>query len=214
MGSIVDLAYVSNMAANRKPFLTDLTETLDSIQTYVNSTSTDAINDILIDSWPSGYATTADGTGRFVNSDLYDKLSAVDTYTGGNVTIAAVGAWTNVDATNAAITFTPDYLAGDFLVTFQFNISVVTTNAVNEAQIRFRLTDSTSNSDAIANVHFVTGVNATTTVVPVTLQHEFGSLTAAAHTVLLQYFIVTTTATTIVVRANTDSPIAMEAHKI
>lgn len=214
MGSIADLDYTDNMAASKKPLLTDLRTALDSIETFINSTVVDAVNDILIDAWPSGYAVTTGGDGRFSNSDLYDKLTAVDSYTGGNIAISTTGAWTDVDTTNAAITFTPDYLAGDFKVTFQFNLSAVTTNATNELLIRFRLTDGSTESTAIANIHHVTGVNAVTTVTPVTLVHQFDSLAASAQTVKLQYYIATLTATTVNVLANSNSPIAIQAEKI
>jgi hypothetical protein len=214
MGSIADLNYTDNMDSNRQPFLTDLRETLDSIETYVNSVVADCVNDILIDGWPTGYAPTADGSGNFTSSDLYDKLTAMDTYTGGNIAISTTGAWTDVDTTNAAITLTPDYLAGDFRVTFQFNLSAVTTNATNELLIRFRLTDSSEESDYIANVHLVTGVNATTHVIPISISHEFDLWSVASKTVKLQYYITTLTANTVNVLANTNSPIAMQAEKI
>lgn len=215
MGSLTDFSITNNLASNEKPVLTTLNEALTSIETYINTTLVDAVNDILIDAWPSGYAVTTDGTGRFQNSDLYDKLTAVDTYTGGNISISTTGSWTDVDTTNAAVTVTPDYLTGDFKATFQFNLSAVTTNATNEILIRFRLTDGSEESDAIANIHLVTGVNATTHIIPVTLEHEFDSLTGdAAATVKLQYFIQTLTANTVAVLANTNSPIAMQIEKI
>lgn len=214
MGSIADLTWTDNFAANKKPLLTDLRTALDSIQTYVNSTQTDAINDLLIDCFPSGYAVTAAGDGRFENSDLYDKLTAQSKYTGGNIAISTTGAWTDVDTSNAAISITPDYLAGDFKALFQFNLSAVTTNATNELLIRFRLTDGSTNSDAIANIHLVTGVSATTHVIPVSLAYEFDAWSVAAKTVKLQYFIATLTANTVNVLANTNSPIAMQVEKI
>ena len=214
MGSIADLSYTNNMASGRKPLLTDLVETLDSIQTYINSTVTDAVNDILIDAWPSGYAVTTAGDGRFTTSDLYDKLTAVDSYTGGDIAISTAAAWTDVDSTNAAITFTPDYLAGDFKVTVQFSVQCVSSNATNEANLFFRLTDSSSNSTAIAKIHLVTGVSTTTTTTPVTLVHEFDSLAASSQTVKLQYYITTRTAMTINVLANSDTPIALQVEKI
>lgn len=214
MGSIADLDYTDDMAPTKKPLLTDLRTALDSIETYINSTVADAINDILIDSWPSGYAATVAGTGNFTNSDLYDKLTASDTYTGGDITISTTGAWTDVDTTNAAVAFTPDYLAGDFKATFQFNVSAVTTNATNAILVRFRLTDGSTESDFIANIHHVTGVDAVTIIAPVSITHEFDSLAASAQSVKLQYYIVTQTAVTLKVLANSNSPIAMQVEKI
>jgi len=214
MATIADLNYTDNMAANKKPLLTDLRASLDSIETYINDSLKDNLIQFVGDAFPSGYAFSSDAVEKFTTSDLYDKLTAQATYTGGNITIATTAAWTDVDASNARVQITPDYLTGDFKVVCQFNVSVVTTNATNEADLRFRLTDSTTNSNAIANVHLVTGVNATTTVVPVTLVHEFDSWSTAIKTVKLQYFINTTTATTILVRANTNSPIAFQVEKI
>lgn len=214
MGSIADLDYTDNMAANKKPLLTDFRETLDSFETYINSTVVDAINDILIDAWPSGYSVTTNGDGRFTSSDLYDKLTNQTKYTGGNISISTTGSWEDVDTTNAAIAITPDYLAGDFKATFQFNLSAVTTNATNELLIRFRLTDGTVESDAIANIHLVTGVTATTHVIPVSLSYEFDAWSVSAKTVKLQYYIATLTANTVSVLANTNSPIAKQVEKI
>jgi len=215
MASLSDLNYTDNMSAAKKPALTDLRESLDSIESYINTTVVDAVLDIAADAWPSGYAFTAAGGGNFSSSNLYDKITATDTYTGGDVTIAATGAWTDVDTTNAAVSITPEHLAGDFKFTFQFNLESVSSNATNETEVRFRLTDGSSNSDAIANVKLVTGVTATTNTVPVTLVTELDSLTAdVPTTVKLQYFIVTSTNTTIKVLASTNSPIAMQSEKI
>lgn len=214
MASITDLDYTNNMSANKKPFLTDLVETLDSIESYINTTVVDAIMDIVQDGWPSGYAFTANGTGNFTTFNLYDKQTSQSTYTGGDITISTTGAWTDVDASNAAITITPNGLTGDFRVTFHFNVSVVSTNATNEADIRFRLTDSTTNSDPIQKVRIISGVNATTFEIPVSLSYEFDAWTTSAKTVKLQYFIVTTTASTIKVLANSNAPIAKQAEKI
>lgn len=214
MASITALDYTDNMAANKKPLLTDFRESLNSFETYINSTLGYAQNDVLIDAFPSGYALTTDGTGRFTNSDLYNKLTAKDTYAGGDITISTTGAWTDVDTSNASIAITPDYLAGDFKATFQFNVSAVTSNATNAVLVYFRLTDGSDDSDAKATVRLVTGVTATTHVVPVTLSYQFDDWAAAAQTVKLQYYITTLTANTLKVLASTDSPIAMQVEKI
>ncbi len=215
MATIADLAYTNNMAANKKPFLTDLNTALTSIQTYLNDFIKDNILQLTGDSFPSGYAYTQDAVEKFTSSDLYDKLTSQPTpYTGGDITIAATGAWTDVDASNAKVTITPDYLAGDFGVRFQFNVDVLSTNAVNEGHIRFRLTDSSETSKAIAVVRHVSGVNASRHVVPVHLYHEFDSWSVALKTVKLQYFIVTGTAVTIKVLANTNEPLSFQVEKI
>src|SRR3990167_3341465 len=198
MASLTDLSYTNNMATTRKPLLTDLVESLDSIETYTNDTLKDNLVQLAVDAFPSGYAFDSDGAKNFATYNLYDKQTTVDSDTTGNHTIATTAAWTDVDATNAAITFIPDHLTGDFRVTFQFNVESVTSNATNETDVRFRLTDSTTNSTAIANVHFVTGVTATTSTIPVTLCHEFDNLTGdVSATIKLQYYITTSTASVI-----------------
>ncbi len=214
MTAIASLSYTNNMAANKKPLLTDFTASLDSIQTYINDTNKVCINGMLADAWPSGYAPSTLGTGRFSASNLYDKLTSQSKYTGGDITIATTGAWTDVDASNAKITITPDYLAGDFKACFQFSVQVVTSNATNEADINFRLTDGTTNSDALQKVKMVTGVSGTTFVIPVNLMYEFDSLAVALQTIKLQYYITTSTATVIKVLASTTTPIAMQVEKI
>jgi hypothetical protein len=214
MASISDLSYTNNMAAAKKPLLTDLEETLDSIQTYINTSLTANIEQFVLDAFPSGYAFDDDGAKNYTGFDLFDKQTISDTDTGGDVTISTTGAWTDVDATNAAIVFTPVLLAGDFRVTFQFNVESVTSNATNETDVRFRLTDSSTASDALARVKLITGVTTTTNTVPVHLSYVYDSLAASSQTVKLQYYITTSTATTIKVLANSNDPICMKVEKV
>lgn len=214
MANITDLDYTFNAAANKKPFLTDIVETLDSIETYINDKIKDNLIQLTADAFPSGYAYTNDAVAKFSTYNLFDKQTEEDSYTGGDYTIATTGAWTDVDATNASITLTPEYLAGDFKVTFQFNVSSVTSNATNETDLRLRLTDGTETSTAVANVKLVTGVTSTTNIIPVTLVHDFDAWSVAAKTVKLQYYIATSTATTIKILANSTHPLAMRAEKI
>jgi hypothetical protein len=213
MASITDLTYTDNMSGSRKPFLTDLRASLDSFEDYINDLKADIIQ-VTHDSWGTGYALDEDEAKQFTNTSLYDKLTVIDSYTGGDITIAATAAWTDVDATNASIVVTPEYLAGDFLVRCHFNVQIVTSNATNEADIRFRLTDGSENSTYIAKVRAVTGVTACTYEIPVCVTHEFDSWSVAAHTVKLQYYIVTTTATVIKILANSNATIYMQAEKI
>ena len=202
------------MAPSKRPFLTDLVESLDSIQTHINDKIGDNLEQLALDAFPSGYAFDDDGAKNYTGFDLFDKQTVSDTYTGGDITIAATGAWTDVDATNAAIVFTPVLLAGDFDIIFQFEVESVTSNATNETDLRFRLTDSTTASDALAKIHLVTGVTATTNTSHITLHHPYDALAASAQTVKLQYFITTSTASVIKVLASTNSPIVMKVGKI
>lgn len=212
--SITDLDYTDNMASSKQPFLTDIRETLDSIETYINDSLKDNIEQIAKDCFPSAYALDSNGLKNFGTYNLYDKQTEVQTYTGGDKTITTTGSWIDLDATNAKVTFTPDYLAGDFKVIAQFMASCVTTNGTNEIEVRFRLTDSSENSSAVATVHMVTGVTATTYVIPITLMHEFDNLAVSAQTVKIQYFIVTKTATSLKVLANTNEPLNLQVEKI
>lgn len=214
MPTQANLKYTDNMASAKKPFLTDIRETLDSIQLYVNQNVKDNLVQLAKDCFPSAYPFNETGLATFATYNLYDKQTAVDSHTGGDITISTTGAWTDVDASNASIAITPDIYAGDFKLSFLFNISMVTTNATNECLVRFRLTDSSETSTFIANVHQVTGVTGNTNIMPINIIHEFDSWSAALKTVKLQYFIVTLTNTTLKVLANTNAPMYFQAEKI
>jgi|SRR6185503_2373925 len=215
MGTIAQLTATDNMASSKKPFLTDIREHTGSIVDYINDKITDNFNAIAQDAFPSGYAFDNDGVKQFSASvDLFQKQRAEASYTGGDITIAATGAWTDVDASNAKITFTPSYLAGDFRVGFQFSLNILTSNATNEAHVRFRLTDGSTTSTRIAQCRFVSGVSGTRNVLPINLYHHYTSLAASAQTIKLQYFLVTSTATTVIVEANTNSPLVATTEKI
>lgn len=215
MGTLASLTYTDNMAASKKPLLTDLRETLDSIQTYINTTVKNNFNQLAQDAFPTGYAFDSDGNKQFTSGvDLFQKQRSESSYTGGDITIATTGAWTDVDASNAKITFTPSYIAGDFRLGFQFSLNVLTSNATNEAHVRFRLTDGSTTSTRIAQTRLISGVSGSRTVIPISLYHHFTSLAATAQTIKLQYFIVTTTATTIIVEANTNSPLVATTEKV
>ncbi len=207
-----------NLSPNKKPVLTDWRTLVTSIEEFLNGTTTKGValnvNQFSADSWPSAYAYDNDGAKNYTGFSLFDKQTIVDTYTGGDITIAATGTWTDVDASNASIGFTPVLLAADFRLHFQFNVESVTSNATNETDVRFRLTDSSTNSDAFARVKLVTGVTTTTNTVPVNLSYTFDALAASSKTVKLQYFITTSTASTIKVLANSNDPISMECEKV
>ena len=212
MASKTDLTYTNNMASNKQPFLTDLEETLDSFEDYINDEIKDNLVQLALDCFPTAYTFDDDGAEQYT-SDLYDKTTASDTYTGGNLTLSTTGAWTDVDATNAAISATPE-LAGDFRATFQFSLQSVTSNSTNEMDIRFRLTDGTTNSDALPRLKLITGVSGTTNTHPFNLSYVFDSWSAAVKTVKLQYYLKTTTASTITCHAVSDDPICMKIEKI
>lgn len=215
MGTLASLDYTDNFAAAKKPFLTDLRTALDSIETYINTTLKNNFNQLSQDVFPSGYAYDSDGNKQFGASiDLFQKQNAIASYTGGNITLSTTGAWTDVDASNAKITFTPSYIAGDFLARFQFTIDALSSNATNEVEVRFRLTDGSTTSTAIPAVRIVSGVNASRYDIPVNVSHVFTSLAASAQTIKLQYFLVTLSNTTLLALANSNSPIVGSVEKV
>ena len=171
----------------------------------------DDLEQLALDCFPSSYTFDRDGVKNLTMS-LYDVTTAVDSYTGGDFTITTAGAWTDLDLTNASIAVTPE-IAGDFRVTFQFAVECVSSNATNEADVRFRLTDGTTASTFTPRVKLVTGASGTTTVVPVSLSYVYDAWTAAAKTVRVQYYITTRTAMAIKVYANTNDPLTMDVEK-
>lgn len=211
MASITDLSYTDNMADAKKPLLTDLRESLDAIETYINDSIKDNLVQVTNDAFGTAYAVDSDGA-KNLTSDLYNKQTASDTYTGGDLEISTTGAWTDADASNCSVTFTPE-MAGDFKLSCIFGVECVTTNATNEIDIRFRLTDGSTNSNPVP-VHMVTGVDATTFTIPVHLMHEFSSLAASAQTVKLQYYITTQTATTVKILCNASDVFHIYGEKL
>ena len=212
MATIADLTYTDNLASNKKPILTDWRESLDSIQTYINDKVKDNLLQLTADAYPSAYAFDDDGVAQYTNN-LYDKLTQSATYSGGDVTLSTTGSWVDIDLANVKIDFTPE-LAGDFRATFQFNVESVTSNATNETDIRFRITDGSDVSDATPRIKLITGVSGTTNTSPVVVTHVFDSLAAAAQTIKAQYFLSTSTATTIKCLANSNDIVSMHVEKV
>lgn len=212
MASLTDLNYTDNMDNAKKPLLTDLRTALDAIETFINDSLKDNLVQLSLDAFGTPYVFDSDGLAQYTDN-LYNKTTAEDSDTSGDHTLSTTAAWTDVDATNAAISITPQ-LAGDFKVVFQFGIENITSNATNELHIKFRLTDGSETSTAIPLVRLVTGVSGTNTTIPVTLIHQFDDWSASAKTVKLQYFLTTLTATVVKCLASTSFPVAMQAEKI
>lgn len=214
MASITDLDYTTSdsLDSGKPPQLANFRTIFQAFEDHINDKVADNLVALANDAYGSAYTFDNDGVKQYTD-DLYNKTNAEDSYTGGDVTISTTGAWTDVDTTNAAISITPE-LAGDFRVVFQFNVESVTSNATNATNVKFRLTDGSENSTAIAKFHRVTGVNGTTDTMQVTLEHSFMSWSAALKTVKLQYYITTSTNTTIKVLADSSHPITMFAEKI
>lgn len=206
-----DLTYTNNFTPAGQPIIDDFDLAYQSIEDYINDRKND-VNQLMLDSYGLTYVFDQDGNAQYTNN-LYDKLNAVDSYTGGDFTISTAGVWTDVDATNVSVGITPE-LAGDFRVVFSFSISSVSSNATNETDIRFRLTDSTTASTMLPRMKLVTGVTGTTNEVPIVISYTYDAWSAALKTVKLQYFITTTTNTTIKVLANSNDPMVFEVEKV
>lgn len=212
MASKTDLTPTDNMDSAKQPALTDIRALTDSISDYLNDEVKDNLVALANDAYGTQYSFDDDGVKQYT-ADLYNKQTAVDSYTGGDLTIAATGAWTDVDATNASVAITPE-IAGDFRTVFNFSLESVTSGAGNVTDIRFRITDGTNNSTNMPRVKLITGVTATTNTTPITLTYTFDTVAAAATIFKLQYYITTSTNTTIKVLANANDPILMEVEKV
>lgn len=212
MPSITDLAYTNNIDNNKRPLKTDLDTAFTSVQTFSNDSLKDNLVQLALDAYGTPYAFDSDGAAQYTNN-LYDKRTAVDSDAAGSHLITTTGAWTDLDATNSSISITPE-LAGDFKVTCQFCVEFTSTNATNEADVAWRLTDGSETSTAIGRTRMISGVSASLVIFPVTLMHQFDSWSAAAKTVKLQYFITTRTAMTINIYATSSQPIAFQVEKI
>ncbi len=163
----------------------------------------DNLNQIRIDALGTAYVYDNDAAANFTGSiTLYNKQVVTDTYS-TNITLGTATDidFVNVDAVNAAIVFTPNLLAGDYKVTFQFTDHSIGTAAVDtDCETAFRLSDGTTNSNPIRVQHRVDGTglaagDQTEFQIPVTLCHVFTGLAAGtAVTVTLQKRVLTATA--------------------
>lgn len=210
MASITPLAYTDLIDNGQAPIKTDLTGMFDEFQTFINDELVDNLVIATNSSYGSGVGFPAISA---LTSNLYNKQTIEEAFTGGDFTLSTTGAWTDVDASNASITITPE-LAGDFNATFQFSVECISSNATNAVDIRFRLTDGSDASYATPRVKLITGVTGTTNVVPVNLKHQFSTWAASAQTVKLQYFITTLTNATVKVYANSNDNLYMQVEKI
>ncbi len=203
MADIDDLAYTQTLNLTDEPTPDQVYAMLDEIQTYVNTKVKDNLLQVTADSFGSDYALTDNGVAS-TTSNLYNKQTATHTFTGGDFTITSTN-WADVDATNMAVSITPE-MQGDFKCTAQFNLQIVSTSATNQARVRFRLSNGTESSDYVPEINIVTGVTGSTTTIPVSLSHLFEDLVAdAASKIKLQVLVVTRTNMTITLLANSSA---------
>lgn len=152
------------------------------------------LDQLKVDILPSSYTFDDDGSANLTNK-IYNKQIASDTYTSdislGTSTDASFG---DVDATNAALVFTPE-IAGYYEVTFNFCVEMIPTsgNQIDIAQY-FRLTDSASspNLSSPLVLSFDPKANDANAIIPVSISHIF-NFTAAEQTIKLQNRVVTAT---------------------
>lgn len=193
------------------------------IQDWADDT-VDNLNQFRLDGFGSAYTLDNDAVANFTSSiTLYNKQVVVDTYSTNILLGTATDVdYVDVDAVNAAIVFTPNLLAGDYKVTFQFTDHSIGTAAVDtDCETAFRLTDGTTNSNPIRVQHRVDGTglaagDQTEFQIPVSIMHVFTGLAAGtAVTVRLQKRVLTATA---VATHDTDAAVTnvmyMVAEKI
>lgn len=172
------------------------------IQDWADDT-VDNLNQLRLDGFGSSYTLDNDATANFTNSiTLYNKQVVTDTYsTNINLGTSTDADYVDVDAVNAAIVFTPNLLAGDYKVTFQFTDHSIGTAAVDtNCETAYRLTDGTTNSNPIRVQHRMDGTglaagDQSEFQIPVMLCHVFTNLAAGTEvTVRLQKRVLTATA--------------------
>lgn len=133
------------------------------------------------------------GGGEIVGGERYDPgwFYKDSTYTGANLDLGTTndGAYADVDATNAAITFTVT-APGKYLVEFDFPYQVVgSTNTTVASATNFRLTDSVNNGNPfISNFTIAIAANSGNhqLIQPVHVSHVFDFRTVGSKTVKLQ----------------------------
>lgn len=167
------------------------------IQDWADDT-VDNLNQLRLDCFGSSYTLDNDATANFSSATLFNKQVATDSYsTNINLGTSTDADWTDVDATNASITFTPDTLTGDFKATFVFTDHVVGSGQADcDCETIYRLTDSTTNSNPVKVQQALeaTGLDAGDNMelcIPVTLVHVFTGLTASSKTIKLQKKVLT-----------------------
>lgn len=115
-----------------------------SCQGFINTKLVNNIIQLATDSIGSGIVFTDNGTAQFTNS-LFQKQNSTNLYNGGDISIgtSADVAFVNVDAVNAAISFTPERI-GQYRLVANFSHTFKLTIATEgECETIFQLTDGT-----------------------------------------------------------------------
>jgi hypothetical protein len=159
-----------------------------------------------------------DGTSAksYLRTDTYNET----TYSTGAISIGTTvaGAFGDVDATNASITFTVN-CTGRYKIEFHFThlLAANAAGAASTGTVRWRLTDGTTNKEAIETglIHDGDVGNTGAIRIPVTMSSVFNFTSTGSKTIKLQYENITMTAigTNQVLSAST-SPLVMRAYRI
>lgn len=164
------------------------------IEAQFNTVNKNNMDQLKADLFASGYTFDDDGSGN-LTSPLYNKQTAVNSYyTNVSLGTSADADFTNADATNLVLTFTPE-VAGKYLVKMSFPMEIVPTGGNNLVyQCHFRLTDSGASpaSSSPKTLKFTSATNDETFGTIINLEGIF-TFTAAAQTIKLQKRIITAT---------------------
>lgn len=172
-GKILEELYLDNICTD--------TETWAG---YTNNNLTQ----IGLDAYGAGvYTWTNDGVQKYTNT-LYNKQSGDDTDT-GETTLSVATTWTDVDATDASITFTPE-IAGNFKVAASCNVEIIADGVGGAiSDLYFRLSDGTNHGVPV-RAHWKLATASATDAIVFSVKPEilFSNATVASKTVKLQYY--------------------------
>jgi len=141
------------------------------IKTYVTSNMVQMAKDIFPDEWIFN-----EDAAKSVTNTMFDKQSSTATYAAGNIDIetSTDTDFEAVNATNAKITFSPEY-KGKYKITFHFCHKVIGSDAAAGdvvAKVKFKIGDGTTSSP-IAVVHYgeqtTAAIDVRTQITPMTL---------------------------------------------
>jgi hypothetical protein len=161
------------------------TQVQTSIENYLELYGYNDTMQILKDVFVTGYALNQDGVATRTHC-VENKQTELDTAeTSISLGLVAAGAWSDVDANNAAISIDPE-VAGEYRVNFDFPVRIIPTGAaIADAKIQFRLIDSNSNYRLGTVIYFHPMIADAAATIPVHLEW-IATFTTASQNVRLQ----------------------------
>lgn len=164
------------------------------LEEHLNDVVKNNFDQLKLDLFPSSYVYNDDGLVS-QTSPLYNKQTATSSYYSNvNLSTSTDADFTNADATNLVLTFTPE-VAGKYLVRMSFNLNVVPTGgAIVAYQSYFRLSDSgvSPQTSVPKSIIMLPKVIDGAFMLPVTLEGIF-TFTATSQTIKLQKRNITVT---------------------